>query len=177
MHHANNNKVAISKSEPRQIPILASRGFTLLELLVVLTIVGLISAVAVPQLSTLSARVEFALNREKLERALSLLPYQAYRRHQDLVLGVLPKPELGESVGLTSFKMDEKNPEKTITIEGPTLLSAATLPLPEGWSIDLPNPIIYRATGLCSGGELNVRVGSYVYTYKLSAPRCEPREQ
>lgn len=152
-----------------------SRGFTLLELLVVLAIMGLISAVAAPQLITLSDRVAFALNREMLERALAALPYEAYKRREDLILGAVKKSELSEtpeSVMVFNLTTEKKN--ETLVVEAPVLLISAQLPIPEGWKLELKSPVIYRSTGFCTGGEVDIKIGGLIYSYELKAPQCVP---
>ncbi|MSO97521.1 MAG: type II secretion system protein [Rhodospirillaceae bacterium] len=153
------------------------RGFTLLELLVVLAIMGLVAMVATPQLATMSDRLDFALNRESLERALRGLPYEAYRRGQDLVIEATNETSTAEGPSLTTFRMTKDGEDKPLIVETPVLLARAEIPLPEGWKLDTKRPIIYRASGFCSGGDLKVRMGRAVYSYQLIAPRCEPVEK
>ncbi len=40
--------------------------------------------------------------------------------------------------------------------------------------MELKTPLIYRSSGLCTGGEVDLRVGDAVYTYELAAPACQP---
>jgi prepilin-type N-terminal cleavage/methylation domain-containing protein len=154
-----------------------NRGFTLLELLVVLAIIGLVATVASPQLATMSDRIEFALNRETFEQALRGLPYEAYRRGQDLVIESTDEAVTRDGPALTTFRMAKDGEDAPLVVETPVLLAQAELPLPAGWKVDTDAPIIFRSSGFCSGGDLKVRMGRVLYTYRLLAPRCEPVEK
>ena len=153
-----------------------ARGFTLLELLIVLAIIGLMAGLVGPQLSLMATRVEFAMNRESFERALASLPYEAFRRRQDLVLRDQNTSSRSNSddEDANSFVIRAEN-GKIISFLGPVLYHAVDIPLPSGWRIELKAPIVFRVTGFCSGGDVTVRIAEYVYVYELMAPDCRPR--
>jgi len=151
-------------------------GFTLLELLVVLVILGLISAVAMPQLTSLSASVDFALNRESVERSLSDLPYQALKTHQDFTLGQIDTSDQNatDTRQPQSFAVAKADSIESSSVEGPLLAVPAPIALPKDWKLFVDKPIIYRSTGLCSGGDVEIRIGTSVFGYQLKAPECLP---
>jgi prepilin-type N-terminal cleavage/methylation domain-containing protein len=152
-----------------------SRGVTLLELLVVLAIIGLLSAIAVPQMATLAARIEFAMNRDKFEADLTSLPYTAYKLRQDFILGALKAEQNPETEGLVAFRTaDARRAETARLIEAPILIDPAPISLPQNWKLEARTPVLYRATGVCSGGEVSLNVEGLVYTYQLTAPLCQP---
>lgn len=151
------------------------RGFTLLELLVILVIVGLIAGVVAPQLSKLSDRIAFAMNREGVEHALALLPYDAFRRREDLILSATNSKDTStDDTSMNVIMMGGGAGDKETRTQPPVLSKRAVLSLPAGWQIESQAPILFRSNGFCTGGEVTIRVGSYAYIYKLSPPDCRP---
>lgn len=130
----------------------APNGFTLLEMLVVLAVLGLLAALAFPALGTAWDRARFAFGRDTIERELDLLPLRAYTQARRLVLDY-PEGAPPEGAGAESVR----------------------LPLPEGWTLATQAPIVFTETGVCLGGEVAVALGGERYTYRLEAPRCRPR--
>lgn len=144
---------------------LSARGFTLLEVLVVLVIIGLGLAVAGPRLTTAYASISFAMERESFEQALADLPYQAYSTRRDLVLGEIKSPD----PGARSLRQE---PSK---FELWTGLEQVKLEIPADWRVEVREPIIYRASGYCGGGRLTVTVGDYSERFVLLPPLCRPQ--
>ncbi|MCB2106164.1 MAG: prepilin-type N-terminal cleavage/methylation domain-containing protein [Rhodobacteraceae bacterium] len=134
---------------PNQAEIRSSQGFTLLELLVVLAIIGMVAAVAGPRLPSVYDSISFAMKRETLEQGISALPYVAYKR--------------GIEFDLKSSDAEAIDGEITF---------ADLLDVPEGWRIDVDQPIRYMPSGYCSGGALTIHAGRVDVSYDLAAPRC-----
>ncbi|MCA2998434.1 MAG: prepilin-type N-terminal cleavage/methylation domain-containing protein [Rhodocyclaceae bacterium] len=120
------------------------RGFTLLEMLVVLALIGVMAGIALPNFSrfleSFSVRNQWA----GVERELADLPYQVF-------------------VSGSPFQLDSGSAEKRLTT------------LPEGWRVEVANPILYRFSGWCEGGRLTVvSAGGERRNYQLAAPTCRP---
>ena len=107
-----------------------SSGFTLVEILVVLVIVGLIAGISLPRLSTLYASVENAGQRTLIIDQIEGLGYRAYSSGRPIVLEALGDSE--DSV--------KKYP----------------LQLPPGWRVDVAKPLRYSSQGVCGGGKLTI---------------------
>ena len=108
-----------------------SYGFTLLEILVVLTIVGLLAGVALPQLRKMATSVERSSQRTNIKSAIEGLGYQAF--------------VTGKPISLTA----KGTPPESTGSDHP-------LQLPSGWQIQILRPIRYAINGACSGGEISI---------------------
>lgn len=123
------------------------RGFTLLELLVVLVLMGLLASVVLPRMSQVYDRILAAFELEDVRLALSRIPLQAYLSNSPFELKELP-------------------------LSGERVLS---IQIPEGWQITTETPIIYQANGICLGGVVTAHYGEMQYQLQLEAPRCIPK--
>lgn len=122
-------------------------GFTLIEIIVVMAIVGLLTGIAIPRLTTLYASVENASQRRAIQDQIEGLGYLAYASGKSIVL-----ESSSESGGQTKDY---------------------PLQLPIGWRIELPKPVHYSAQGFCGGGRLiiNDPDGGRV-AFRLASPLC-----
>lgn len=125
-----------------------AKGFTLLEMLVVLMMTGLIAGMVLPRIQKIFSAYEISEQRKNLTIALHGLGYKAYVLGRDLQL---------DSNHLSSGQGDMSN-----------LLS-----IPQGWNVKTSHPIIFSANGTCSGGQLDiVDPWSMVERFKLHPPVC-----
>lgn len=132
------------RAEPAVQRLRAARGFTLLELLVVLSILGVATALAAPAVSG---------------------SIDAWRR-QAAVDAVVEQ--------VRGWPADARSAGRPLLVtDDPDAADRAELSVPEGWELVVPQPWRVRANGACEGGMLQLlRNGSSV-ELEVLAPFCE----
>ena len=145
------------------------RGFTLLELLVVLVLVGLVTAIAVPNLERLYGAVTRGTERAYILDQFVGLGQRAMRQGRNYVVfdAVGPRDsDLAGPAGAGDSAIAELLRERAEEgAEGAAQDFAALLhsgyelyviDLPEGWEIQLDPPLVIRANGVCLGAGLTL---------------------
>ena len=135
---------------------LASAGFTLLELIVVLTLVSLLTVMAVPNLQRWYAAVTRTTERNAILNRLANLGRQAMlQRRAYLLVGggaqdaVMKKPP-------SIAGPDDEDASAPGHVSPFEHHEPYRLDLPDGWTLHLSAPILVRANGVCLGGEVEV---------------------
>ena len=127
------------------------RGFTLVEILVVLVVIGLIAGVAMPNMHRMIQSAERAGQRDSLLSEIAGLGYQAYLTGRPFTLSGDPVAEGRDPLPLQ---------------------------VPPGWRLELPRPITYNFNGLCSGGEvILISPDDRRESLQLEAPICRVRAE
>jgi prepilin-type N-terminal cleavage/methylation domain-containing protein len=153
-------------------PMKSIAGFSLLEMLVVVFIIGLAAAVVLPNLPRLFDRVAFANERDSLFRSINTLPFQAYSTNQDYVLMATNQTKVDNLTEDLNQHIDVNSLDGLHPFRG-TMLFPAKIDIPLGWDFEVPAPILYRASGFCSGGLITISTGSIKLELNLKPPYCQ----
>ncbi len=121
----------------------APRGFTLLELIVVLAILGLAAALAAPNLLRSVESWQAAAQVDRLVVQVEGLPARARGRGLPIVVG--------------AEALEGEEPPLAVDPEW-------TLAAPEAWTV--------QANGFCEGGEVLLRRGAREWRLRAEAPFC-----
>ncbi len=157
------------------------RGFTLLEIVVVLVIVSMTSAIVFPRLATMAASYEFASQRDTFEQTLNGLPYKAYRENSDAILhgfytavgrDEARQPQGERGTTLAPFMRTRPPTSGSREHLPPVTAAYASITMPQGWEVVVDEPIYFRGSGYCSGGTVDLFVGRLQYSYVLRPPLC-----
>ncbi len=158
-----------------------SSGFTLLEILTVLFIIGMTSAIVGPQLPMMKDRLEFAMNRETLEQNLGNLSYEAFRDNRDYILkgtfnadGLVPTTSSATAPTQADRRLQSAAQQNldTAAVLPPVAPVVPKLKIPPEWQVVIDEPIYFFASGFCRGGHIDVHVGRQTFPYRLVPPTC-----
>ena len=113
-------------------------GFTLLELLVVLALLGLATAIAMPNLERLYVAVTRASEQDHvLDQIAALGREAALNGRAYVVYGNVAPPDPAEAARYVDYE--------TYVVD-----------VPEGWRLELDSPLVALANGVCLGGALTL---------------------
>lgn len=130
-----------------------SSGFTLLELIVVLTLLSLMTAMAAPNLRRLYGAVSRTTERnEILDRFADLGRQATLHRRAYLVVGTDTPNE--RKKGDTALRLDDEDAAFSGAVSPLEHHKPYRMDVPDGWTLHLPAPILVRANGVCLGGEV-----------------------
>ena len=137
-----------------QLPANTNQGFSLMELLVVLALISLLGALALPNLVGLFGSVTRATERDSILDQLAAIGRDALLAGRGYVV-YGTTPQIGPAV----------------VIDEP--FETYPLVLPEGWQVDLDRPLRVRPNGVCLGATATLRHPD-VETFEvvLAPPYC-----
>lgn len=130
-----------------RLPAFYSKGFTLLELMVVLVLMGLLAGVVLPRMSKTYDRTQAAFELEDIRLSLARIPMQAFTANVRYELTKLPS-DINQSIPVN---------------------------LPDGWTVQAASPIVYQSNGICLGGNVVAAYGDTEYEFALLPPNCIPK--
>lgn len=126
---------------------LPAPGFSLLELLVVLALIGMLSALVAPNLQRTYSAIAGSGERAEVRRQLERLPLQARAGGERILI------DADDSVALS-----------------------ARLQLPEGWVVQPLDPLRIESSGVCHPARIQVMGRGTSEAVLLTSPACQVKE-
>ena len=124
------------------------KGFTLIELVIALAIIGLGLSFVLPRMMAWVDRLAFSARQQQFEDALAELGSRARRSGHSVVLQS------------TDFAAHSNEP--------------APIELPSNWSLTVEPPIAFRYDGVCTVGKVRLSFPAGEKSYRLQSPYCRP---
>ncbi len=121
------------------------KGFSLLELLIVLIIMGSVSTIALPQIQRSLEAYQFSVEKSQVLSGINTLVNISYRNASQFEILKLPS-------GTTWI--DEH------------------INIPRDWSVYSREPITFYPNGSCSGGTIVIQNQKETFNYELPPPYC-----
>lgn len=137
-----------------------TRGFTLLELLVVLMLLGVITSIALPNLTKLYDRIVAKLALDSVLDQFEAVGRDAYLDNKNYAI------------------LDSGYSEDRFRVDYPQLNQFFLFPikLQDGWAVTTTEPLLILSNGVCLGGDVKLTYNNLtVYNKKLAAPNCHAR--
>lgn len=164
----------------RSATLAATRGFTLLELIVVLLLLGLVTALAMPNLERLAAGVATRTQRDRILDQFAGLGRQAMLQRRNYVVFGTGAGQDTEPPAPGWETADTARGEPGRGAAGPSSdpffhadHERYAIDLPKGWEIGLDPPLVVRANGACLGARLTLRHrGAVDVEVDLEPPYC-----
>ena len=158
----------------------AARGFVLPELLVVLLLLGLLGALALPNLERLQGAVTARTERDYILDQIAGLGRQAMLQERAyVVLGTRREgdADLSDAARMTPDAAREQPRARLSVIPDGSGSHPDhehyVIDLPEGWEIRLDEPLVVHANGVCLGAGLTLYArGTEDFRTKLDPPYC-----
>lgn len=150
--------------EPRSALPHTLKGYTLLELLVVLSLLGMITAITLPNLVSLYNQFSNRLELESIVSDINSIGYRAFQEGRQYWL------RNGETI-------QSNDSEPTVDRYTTTTTDNFPLTLPPGWILSVEQPVHYNFNGACSGGELRLHyLEELLLSETLEPPHCQIHE-
>lgn len=146
-------------------------------MLTVLFVIGLSAGLVIPNLPLVFDRISFALERDTVVRTLNALPYRAFEQNQDLVFMGEHDWSTGSSSDGTLGNVIDMNELGLSTPFRSARVQVASIVLPDDWFVSVADPIIYRSSGFCTGGDVVIGIGQIRYVLSAKAPYCQFSEE
>ena len=162
------------RNSPRAACLRSSAGFTLLETLVVVALIGLLAAVTLPRFEAMYRQLAMDLDRDSVEAAIAALPRNVAIDGREAVLSDLALQKPDDADAKPDDGADGETDVAAPPKPDPNAPRQLQLPLPESWEVTIAQLIIYHASGFCEGGEILFHDHGAELHYRLDSPICAP---